>query len=286
MYTEPREVKFHPCFNEKAHINVARVHLPVAPKCNIQCNYCYRCIDPLEVRPGVSSKILQPKEALHYLGIVVKEFKELKVVGIAGPGEPLFNVETFETLKLIHEKYPTLYLCVATNGLLLPDKIDELGNVGVEFITITINAVDPEIGSKIYSFVYYKDKMVKGLDAAKILISNQIKGVELAVKRGMIIKVNTVLIPGINDHHIKDVAKKIKEAGAYVQNIIPLIPIGVFKGRRTPTCDELQGIRKKCEEIIRQFRLCKMCRADAVGIPGLEVGFMERQYGTSEYFHA
>ncbi|MCP8305097.1 MAG: radical SAM protein, partial [archaeon] len=177
-------------------------------------------------------------------------------------------------------------LCVATNGLLLPDKIDELESVRVEFITVTINAVDPEIGSKIYSFVYYKGKLIKGLDAAKILISNQIKGVELAVKRGMIIKVNTVLIPGINDHRIEDVARKIKEAGAYVQNIIPLIPIGIFKGRRTPTCDELQGIRKKCEKIIRQFRLCKMCRADAVGIPGREVGFQERQYGTSEYFHA
>ncbi|MCP8323059.1 MAG: radical SAM protein [Candidatus Methylarchaceae archaeon HK02M2] len=286
MSIEPREVKLHPCFNEKAHINVARAHLPVAPKCNIQCNYCSRYIDPFEVRPGVSSKILKPKEALDYLGIVIEEFKELKVVGIAGPGEPLFNEETFETLKLVREKYPILYLCVASNGLLLPNKIEELESIGVEFLTITINAIDPEIGSKIYSFIYYKNKIIKGLNAAEILISNQIKGVELAVKRGMKIKVNTVLIPGINDHHIIDVAKKIKELGAYVQNIIPLIPIGKFKGRRPPTCDELQSIREKCEKIVKEFRLCKMCRADAVGIPGREVGFQERQYKNSEYFHA
>ena len=286
MFTEPRIVRSHPCFDAKAHLNIARVHLPVAPKCNIQCNYCYRLIDPLEVRPGLSSRILSPKEALDYLGIVVNEFRELKVVGIAGPGEPLFNKETFETIKLVHEKYPDLFLCVATNGLLLPDKVDELDGIGVNFLTVTINAIDPEIASKIYSFVYYKNRLTKGLDATKILISNQIDGVELAVKRGMIVKVNTVLIPWINDHHVEKVAKRVKEAGAYVQNIIPLIPIGNFKGRNPPTCDELQGARMKCEKIIKQFRLCKMCRADAVGIPGQETGFQERQYEMSEIFHA
>ncbi|MEM2872795.1 MAG: radical SAM protein [Nitrososphaerales archaeon] len=286
MLAEPRIVKSHPCFNAKAHLNIARVHIPVAPKCNIQCNYCYRLINSLEVRPGVSSKILSPKEALDYLGIVVKEFKELKVVGIAGPGEPLFNRETFETLKLVHEKYPHLFLCIATNGLLLRDKLDELASAGVNFLTVTMNAIDPEITTKIHPFIYYKNKLIEGLDAAKTLVSNQIEGVELAVKRGMIVKVNTVLIPEINDHHVEEVAKRVKEAGAYVQNVIPLIPIGNFKERRPPTCDELQDARMKCEKIIKQFRLCKMCRADAVGIPGREIGFQERQYEMSEIFHA
>ena len=286
MPTEPRIVKSHPCFDAKAHINTARVHLPVAPKCNIQCNYCYRLIDPSEVRPGLSSRILSPKESLDYLGIVVNEFKELKVVGIAGPGEPLFNKETFETIRLVHEEYPDLFLCVATNGLLLPEKVDELDSIGVKFLTVTINAIDPEIASRIYSFIYYKNKLIKGLDAAKILISNQIEGVELAVKRGMIVKVNTVLIPEINGHHVEEVAKRVNEKGAYVQNIIPLIPVGNFKGRRTPACDELQDARMRCGMIIKQFRLCKMCRADAVGIPGREIGFQERQYEMSEIFHA
>ncbi len=286
MSTEPRIVKNHPCFDAKAHINTARVHLPVAPKCNIQCNYCYRLIDPLEVRPGLSSRILSPKEALDYLGIIVNEFKELKVVGIAGPGEPLFNRETFETIRLVHEEYPDLFLCIATNGLLLPDKVDELDSIGVKFLTVTINAIDPEIASKIYSFIYYKNRLVKGLDALNILISNQIEGVELAVERGMIVKVNTVLIPGINDHHVEEVAKRVDETGAYVQNIIPLIPVGNFKGRRIPTCDELQDARMRCGKIIKQFRLCKMCRADSVGIPGREKGFQERQYEMSEVFHA
>jgi len=42
----------HPCFNEKAHFSTARIHLPVAPKCNIQCNFCNRKIDKCEHAPA------------------------------------------------------------------------------------------------------------------------------------------------------------------------------------------------------------------------------------------
>ncbi len=51
----------HPCFNEEAKHTSARVHLPVAPKCNIQCNYCNRKFDCVnESRPGVTSSVLAP----------------------------------------------------------------------------------------------------------------------------------------------------------------------------------------------------------------------------------
>ena len=49
----------HPCYNEGAHRRYARMHLPVAPKCNIQCNYCNRRYDCCnESRPGVTSEVL------------------------------------------------------------------------------------------------------------------------------------------------------------------------------------------------------------------------------------
>ncbi|WP_227625365.1 hypothetical protein [Geofilum rubicundum] len=51
----------HPCFDEKARHAHARVHLPVAPNCNIQCNYCNRQFDCVnESRPGVTSTLLKP----------------------------------------------------------------------------------------------------------------------------------------------------------------------------------------------------------------------------------
>ena len=50
----------HPCYSEKAHFTTARIHLPVAPRCNIQCNYCIRKLDKCEHRPGVAGAILNP----------------------------------------------------------------------------------------------------------------------------------------------------------------------------------------------------------------------------------
>ena len=54
----------HPCYNRDAHREFARMHVPVAPRCNIQCNYCNRKYDCCnESRPGVTSEVLTPEQA-------------------------------------------------------------------------------------------------------------------------------------------------------------------------------------------------------------------------------
>ena len=93
----------HPCFNEDAKHTSARVHLPVAPKCNIQCNYCnrkYDCVN--ESRPGVTSSVLAPFQAVEYLKDLDSRMDNLAVIGIAGPGDPFANAEeTLETMELL-----------------------------------------------------------------------------------------------------------------------------------------------------------------------------------------
>lgn len=277
----------HPCYNEKAHFTTARIHLPVSPRCNIQCNYCIRKLDKCEHRPGVSGMILNPREALIRVEKYIKEMSNLRVVGIAGPGEALANEETFETMRLVHEKYPDLIKCVATNGLLLSERVDDLVKAGVTSVTVTINAVDPEVGAKIYSFVRYHDKTYKGVEGAKLLIEKQFKGIKKASEAEMNVKVNTVLIPEINFEQIREIAKKAAENGAVIMNIIPLIPLHRFEKERAPECDELTIARTIAEEFLPQFRLCRQCRADAVGVPGMEpCGSPVQQRTTSEYYHA
>ena len=122
-----KALQTHPCYNEEAHRKYARMHVPVAPKCNIQCNYCNRKFDcSNESRPGVTSEVLSPEQAVAKIGYVKEKVPNLKVLGIAGPGDPLANEETFETLALVKEKYPDLTLCVSTNGLALPEHADSL----------------------------------------------------------------------------------------------------------------------------------------------------------------
>lgn len=267
-----RRVQEHPCFSEKASHHFGRMHLAVAPKCNIQCNYCIRKFDCVnECRPGVTSQVLTPQEALARVDEVLEKLHYIKVVAVAGPGEPLFNEETFETFRLVKEKHPHMMLCISSNGLLLPDKIDLLEKLGVGNVTVTLNTVDPEIGAKIYEYVTYKGKKYTGREAGEIMLDHQLRGIEEAVKRKMVVKVNTVFIPTINDHHVMEVAKIIKKMGVYVQNLMPLIPQYRFVHLSSPTPVEMMNVQDDLSEVMRQMTHCRHCRSDAIGILGHDV---------------
>lgn len=261
--------KVHPCFNEKFHDKVGRIHVPIVPKCNIQCNFCTRELNKCERRPGVASRVMSVDDAMKHVEKIIKEMP-IAVVGVAGPGDALFNKETFEFFKKVDEKFPDIIKCISTNGLLLPDKADELADLHVNTITVTVNAISPEIGSKIYSQVYYNGKLYKGEEAFKLLSKKQLLGIKKASKKGIIVKVNSVLIPRLNDKHVLDIAKAVKKQGASLMNIIPLIPLYKFKDYPRPTCAQLSEVRDAVEEIIPIFRACMQCRADAYGIPGKE----------------
>lgn len=267
----PLEVQEHPCYSEQAHRTFGRIHVPVAPKCNIQCNYCvrkYAC--PNENRPGVTVDVINPSQAMERITKAVDMEPRIRVIGIAGPGDALANDETIETLEQCRDKFPSLTRCMSTNGLLLPDKVDALYKARVTSITVTINAIDPEIGSQIYSGIRYQGKLYRGKEAFEILNRNQWEGLEMAAKRGMVVKVNSILIPGINDTHLVEVAKEARARGAYIMNVMPLIPIpeSRFGHISPPSYAELYKVRNECADIINQFRSCTQCRADAIGVPG------------------
>ena len=264
-----RLISEHPCYDKNAQHKFGRIHLPVAPDCNIQCKFCVREFDCVnESRPGVTSKVLTPQEALEKAKEVIKEHPFIKVVGIAGPGDPLANDETFETFELIRKEFPDITLCMSTNGLVLPEKLPELVRLGVSTLTVTVNAVDPKIMEKIYSYIIYDGKVLKGIEAAKIMHRNQMDGIKAAVEAGLVLKINTVLIPTINDDHIIDIAKKMKEMGVYIMNVMPLISQAEFAHITPPTAQERAAVQKECEPYVTQMRHCRQCRADAYGLIG------------------
>lgn len=267
-------IQGHPCFGGNHHKN-GRMHLAVAPKCNIKCGYCSRKHDCAnESRPGVTSRIMTPEEAI----IKVREVMAspivgpiIKVIGIAGPGDPLANEETFETFRMIKEEFPQLMLCMSTNGLLLPESIDRLFELGLHSLTVTINAVDPGVGARIYNNIFYHGKRYTGVEAAGILIANQFEGLKRAGELGLTIKVNSVLVPGVNDGQIPLIAARVKALGAFVMNIMPIIPQADFADIEPPSEERMAEIRKANEGIIGQFAHCKQCRADAIGLIGKDL---------------
>ena len=189
--------------------------------------------------------------------------------GIAGPGDTLATPFALDTFRLVKKEFPQLIRCMSTNGLLLNDKADEVIDVGIDTLTVTVNAVDPEIEAMINARIFYHGKTYTGVEAAEILIHNQLEGIRKVAKSGTLIKVNTVLCPGINDQHIEDLAATVREAGAIIYNIIPLIPQNGFKDLPAPTAKTLAIAQEQAGVFINVFKHCAHCRADAVGVPGV-----------------
>lgn len=270
------KVKKHPCYSVEAHHHYARMHVAVAPACNMQCNYCNRKYDCAnESRPGVTSEKLTPEQAAKKVLAVASRIPQMTVLGIAGPGDPLANPDkTFRTFELVAKAAPDIKLCLSTNGLALPDHVDTIARLNIEHVTITINMIDPEIGAQIYPWIFHNHKRYSGVDAAKILTRRQLKSLEMLSARGILCKVNSVMIPGINERHLVEVNKAVKSRGAFLHNIMPLIAapehgtVFGLKGQRVPTASELKALQDACEGEMNMMRHCRQCRADAVGLLG------------------
>ncbi len=260
----------HPCFNPDVKGKYGRVHVPVAPKCNIQCGYCnrkYDCVN--ESRPGVTSNVLSPGQAAYYVSQLVDMKKPISVVGIAGPGDPFANPEeTMETLRLIRKRHPDMLLCVSTNGLGVGPYIAELAELKVSHVTITFNAIDPEVGKNIYPWIRDGKKPLRGLEGAELLLQRQIQAMKSIKAHGLTLKVNTILIPGVNDHHIGDVAEFVKAEGADLHNIIPMCPVEgtQFEDLEEPTPAMIHAARELAGAHLPQMTHCQRCRADACGL--------------------
>jgi nitrogen fixation protein NifB len=201
------------------------------------------------------------------------------VLGIAGPGDACHDwVKSKATLQAVAKAVPDLKLCLSTNGLALPDCLDDIAALRIDHVTITINMVNPEVGARIYPWVYFQGKRYHGLEASTILHRRQMEGLEGLVARGILVKVNSVMIPGINDVHLLDVNAVVKAKGAFLHNVMPLLSdprhgthFGLT-GQRGPTPKELQALQERLGQGSKLMRHCRQCRADAVGLLGEDRG--------------
>jgi len=267
--TTTKDLSKHPCFNRESAGSCGRVHLPVAPKCNIMCNFCNRKYDCVsESRPGVTSAVLSPEQAVLYMEKVLEKEPRITVCGIAGPGDPMANPETMDTIRLLKDKFPQMLFCLSTNGLALPARAAELAELGVTHVTVTVNAVDPKIGAKIYAWARDGKVIHRGEAAARLLLERQLAGIKILKEKGVIVKSNTIVIPGVNDHHVLEVSRTLSGLGVDIQNIMPLFPVAdtPFAEVPAPTPELIRELRENAGLHVPQMSHCKRCRADAVGL--------------------
>lgn len=259
----------HPCFYAKAKGKYGRIHLPVAHSCNIQCTYCRRDHDcPNENRPGVTSGVIRPEEALDRFEKALEEMPHISVAAVAGPGDAFCDPEpTLRTLELIRRKNPDIALCVSSNGLNIKNYIPRLVDLNVGFVTITVNALDPNIGTRLYRSIHFEGKILRGVEASQVLISRQLEAVALLKAARIVVKVNSVVVPGINTDHLLFLAKKMGSLGVDLMNFIPLIPLAgtELENVAPPSEDKMRKLRQSASPYVLQMHHCTRCRSDAAG---------------------
>ncbi|MCD0419883.1 radical SAM protein [Rubrivivax sp. JA1024] len=260
---------FHPREpHRSAHLvpQVARLHLQVSPACNIDCAFCGHAFDQPDHRAkDTAVRLLDPAQAVELVERVRARSPALTVIGIAGPGEPLATHHALDTAARVHERWPDLAICLSTNGLLLPELADRIAAAGVTTLTVTVNAVDPAIQARITRTIVRDHRRLHGYAAAARLIDNQMEGIARAATHGIAIKVNTVLIPTVNEDHISDIAERVAQAGADVINIIPLLPQHRFAHLPAPGLMKRYVARADAERHLRVSNHCQQCFAGACG---------------------
>jgi nitrogen fixation protein NifB len=212
--------------------------------------------------------MLKPEQGLAYLQRVMALRSDVSVTGIAGPGDPFATPElTLETLRLVRDAYPEMLLCVASNGIALAPHADALGRLKVSHATVTVNSMRPETCAKIYDWAYDGSQTLRGEEAGRFIAAKQTEAVKALVNAGVTVKINTILIPGVNDQETGEVAECMTSLGAKLMNIIPILPVeGTPFGKfESPSALKLAAARAEARKSLPQMGHCRRCRADAVG---------------------
>ena len=86
----------------------------------------------------------------------------------------------------------------------------------------------------------------------------------------VVVKINTIIIPGVNDDHVVEVARRVADLGADIANCVPLYPVPgtPFGELETPPADRVAAIRADVAQLLPIMSHCTRCRADAVGLLG------------------
>ncbi len=182
------------------------VRLSVTDRCNYRCFYCM---------PSKGVEWEQRNEFLSYdeLTRLIRLFTELGVtkVRLTG-GEPLVRKDISLFIKQLNGLPHLDDLSMSSNAHLLAEHAQDLYQAGISRINISIDSLDPKIFKEI----------TKTGDLNKV-----IAGIDAAILVGMTpVKLNMVIMKGVNDHEIEPMFNFAKERGANLR-LIETMPIGI-----------------------------------------------------------
>ena len=183
---------------------VRDLRISVTDRCNFRCPYCM----PAEIF-GERYEFLKREEILTFEEIVrlTRLFTEFGVrkVRITG-GEPLVRSDVTHLIEELAEIPGVSDLAMTTNGFLLPRYADELRRVGLDRLTVSLDALDDEVFSQMSGRPYGPEKVLEGIAAARDAGFSPLK-------------INVVVQRGVNEHTIVETAEHFRGTGDIVRFI-------------------------------------------------------------------
>ncbi len=174
------------------------IRVSVTSRCNFRCLYCMPNT-PFEWEP--KENILSYEEMFEFLRLAIDEgVKKVRITG----GEPLLRKDLDKFIKMLYSYKPSLDLALTTNGYYLKEYAKKLKDAGLKRVNISLDSLKPEVVAKI---------------SQKDVLSKVIEGIDEALKVGLGVKLNTVVMKGINDNEILDLFEYAKNRGVTIRFI-------------------------------------------------------------------
>lgn len=190
------------------------LRISVIDKCNLRCTYCmpkehygerYRFLPRAELL--TFEELTRLVGVFHGLGVV-----KVRITG----GEPLLRNSVDKLIAMVRSVDGIEDIALTTNGLLLPKYASALKAAGLDRVTVSLDALDPDTNGAINGMGIAPDRVLDGIHAAR----------EAGFER---IKVNTVIQRGVNEHSALELAEHFRGTGCIVR-FIEFMDVGTING--------------------------------------------------------
>ena len=216
-------------FNRK----IDYLRISVTSRCNFRCLYCMPNT-PFSWEP--KENLLSYEEMFEFIKVAIDNgITKIRLTG----GEPLLRKDLDKFINMIFNYAPNIDLALTTNGYLLKDTAQLLKNAGLKRINISLDSLKKDIYTKI---------------AQKDVIDNVLNGIDESIKVGLKVKLNTVILKGINDNEILDLyeyAKKLNVPIRYIEYMENNIADNSIKGILSKEVLEILSKNHKFQQLQR-----------------------------------
>ncbi len=244
-----------PVLHDAFRRRINYLRLSVTDRCNLRCTYCM----PAEgIHPLGHGEILSYEELLRVVRVAVGQgIRKVRVTG----GEPLVRRGVVDFVGAVARVAGVQDLSLTTNGLLLARDAEALRRAGLRRVNVSLDTLRPEVFARI----------TRRPGLARVL-----EGIDAARRVGLDpIKVNVVVMRGVNDGELLDFASFAEEGGYEVRFIefMPAEEEAWDSGRVVPAADILATLSTRyplapetAEGLSGPCRVFRLPRRGRVGV--------------------